>query len=170
MYIPWDPLLVLHMPTSWQGVHNRSLPHMHVQRWYLARIWKGNPPDRRRMRYHCASLPATWNGITTFDWDLYRTADTIYDCGGYACEIDQSWSYHFKTFLIKTSYCVAIFLILKSLICKFLLPLNKCYENIEVMTSGTNTTMSVTSANTRLGIFYSTLHNDLRRNTVLHIV
>ena len=60
MYIPRDPCLVLHMPTSWQPACSRSLPHMHVQRWDLARIQISNRPDRRRMRYHCASDPATF--------------------------------------------------------------------------------------------------------------
>ena len=32
MYIPQDPPLVLHLPTSWQPAHSRSLTHMHVQR------------------------------------------------------------------------------------------------------------------------------------------
>ena len=36
MYIPWDPPLVLHLPTSWWPVRSRSLPHMHVQRRDLA--------------------------------------------------------------------------------------------------------------------------------------
>ena len=35
MYIPQDPPLVVHMPTSWQPARSRSLPHMHVQRWDL---------------------------------------------------------------------------------------------------------------------------------------
>ena len=30
MYIPRDPSLVLHMPTSWRPAHSRSLPPMHV--------------------------------------------------------------------------------------------------------------------------------------------
>ena len=38
MYIPQDSPLVLHLPTSWQLVHSRSLPHMHVQRWDLAQF------------------------------------------------------------------------------------------------------------------------------------
>ena len=41
MYIPQDPLLVLHLPTSWQPAHSRSLPNMHVLRWDLARIRTG---------------------------------------------------------------------------------------------------------------------------------
>ena len=59
MYIPQDPPLVLHMPTSWQLVHGQSLPHMHVQRWDSAQIRTGNHPDRRRTRYHCARDPAS---------------------------------------------------------------------------------------------------------------
>ena len=47
MYIPWDPPLVLHVLTSWRPACSRSLPHMHVQRWDLARIWTSNHPDRR---------------------------------------------------------------------------------------------------------------------------
>ena len=38
MYIPQDPPLVLHLPTSWRPACSRSLPHMHVQRWDLAQI------------------------------------------------------------------------------------------------------------------------------------
>ena len=34
------------------------LPHMHQQRWDLARIWTNDHPYRRRTRYHCASDPA----------------------------------------------------------------------------------------------------------------
>ena len=37
-YIPQDLLLVLHVPTSWQPAHSRSLPNMHVRRWDLARV------------------------------------------------------------------------------------------------------------------------------------
>ena len=55
MYIPQDSPLVLHLPTSWQPVRSRSLPHMHVQRWDLAQIWTCNRMNRRRTRYHCAS-------------------------------------------------------------------------------------------------------------------
>ena len=33
MYIPWDPPLVLHAPTSWQLVHRQSCPHTLFQRW-----------------------------------------------------------------------------------------------------------------------------------------
>ena len=33
-----DSPLVLHLPTSWQPARGRSLPHMHVQRWDLARF------------------------------------------------------------------------------------------------------------------------------------
>ena len=58
MYIPQDPPLVLHVPTSWQPAHSQSRPHMHVQRWDLARIQTGNHLDRGRTRYHCASDPA----------------------------------------------------------------------------------------------------------------
>ena len=43
---------------SWQPVRSLSLPHMHVQRWDLARIGTGNNLDRRRMPYHCSSDPA----------------------------------------------------------------------------------------------------------------
>ena len=50
VYIPWDPPLMLHMPTSWQSACSRSLPHMHVHRWELARIWTGNRPDWRAIR------------------------------------------------------------------------------------------------------------------------
>ena len=59
MYIPQDSPLVLHLPTSWQPVRSRSLPHMHVQRWDLAQIRTCNRTNRRRKRYHCASDPAT---------------------------------------------------------------------------------------------------------------
>ena len=58
MYIPQDSPLVLHLLTSWQPVHSRSLPHMHVQRWDLAQIRTCNCTNRRRTRYHCASDPA----------------------------------------------------------------------------------------------------------------
>ena len=57
MYIPRDPSLVLHVPTSWWLACSQSLPHMHVQKWDLARIRMSNRPNRRRMRYHCASDP-----------------------------------------------------------------------------------------------------------------
>ena len=70
MYIPQDPPLVLHMPTSWQLVCNGPLPHMHVQRWDLAQIQMGNHPDRRRMSYHCASNPA---GVGLFPMMPYNT-------------------------------------------------------------------------------------------------
>ena len=52
MYISQDPLLVLHMPTSWWPAHSQSLPHMHVQRLDLARIRTGN--------HHCAGLHVTF--------------------------------------------------------------------------------------------------------------
>ena len=58
MYIPQDSPLVLHLPISWQPACSRSLPHMHVQRWDLARFQTCNCMNRRRMRYHCASDPA----------------------------------------------------------------------------------------------------------------
>ena len=32
MYIPRDPPLVLHLPTSWQLVRSRSCPHILLQR------------------------------------------------------------------------------------------------------------------------------------------
>ena len=57
MYIPQDSPLVLHLPTSWQPARSRSLPHMHVQRWDLARFRTCNRTNRRRTRYHCASDP-----------------------------------------------------------------------------------------------------------------
>ena len=38
MYIPQDSPLVLHLLTSWRPVRSQSLPHMHVQRWDLARF------------------------------------------------------------------------------------------------------------------------------------
>ena len=54
--------------------HSQSLPHMHQQRYDLARIWTVKHPLRRRTRYHCASDPAisllrlillsTWCGLT----------------------------------------------------------------------------------------------------------
>ena len=58
MYIPQDSPLVLHLPTSWQPARSRSLPHMHVQRWDLARFRTWDRTNRRRTRYHCASDPA----------------------------------------------------------------------------------------------------------------
>ena len=33
MYIPQDPPLVLHLPTSWRLVHSWSCPHILLQRW-----------------------------------------------------------------------------------------------------------------------------------------
>ena len=33
MYVPWDPPLVLHLPTSWWLAHSRSCPHILLQRW-----------------------------------------------------------------------------------------------------------------------------------------
>ena len=33
MYIPWDPPLVLHLPTSWWPVCSQSCPHILLQRW-----------------------------------------------------------------------------------------------------------------------------------------
>ena len=33
MYIPWDPPLVLHLPTSWRPARSRSCPHILLQRW-----------------------------------------------------------------------------------------------------------------------------------------
>ena len=33
MYIPWDPPLVLHLPTSWQLARSQSCPHILLQRW-----------------------------------------------------------------------------------------------------------------------------------------
>ena len=63
MYIPQDSPLVLHLPTSWQPAHSRSLPHMHVQRWDLAQIRTCNRTNRRRMRYYCASDPASVLGM-----------------------------------------------------------------------------------------------------------
>ena len=58
MYIPQDSPLVLHLPTSWRPARSRSLPHMHVQRWDLARFRTCDRTNRRRTRYHCASDPA----------------------------------------------------------------------------------------------------------------
>ena len=58
MYIPQDSPLVLHLPTSWWPARSRSLPHMHVQRWDLARFRTCDRTNRRRTRYHCASDPA----------------------------------------------------------------------------------------------------------------
>ena len=58
MYIPQDSPLVLHLPTSWRPACSRSLPHMHVQRWDLARFRTYDRTNRRRTRYHCASDPA----------------------------------------------------------------------------------------------------------------
>ena len=58
MYIPQYSPLVLHLSTSWQPARSWSLPHMHMQRWDLARIRTRNRTDRRRTRYHCASDPA----------------------------------------------------------------------------------------------------------------
>ena len=58
MYIPQDSPLVLHLPTSWRPARSRSLPHMLVQRWDLARFRTCNRTNRRRTRYHCASDPA----------------------------------------------------------------------------------------------------------------
>ena len=46
MYILQDPLLVLHLLTSWRLAYSRSLIHMHVQRWDLAQIRTSNHPDR----------------------------------------------------------------------------------------------------------------------------
>ena len=63
MYIPQDSPLVLHLLTSWQPACNRSLPHMHVQRWDLAQIRTCNRTNRRRTRYYCASDPALRFGI-----------------------------------------------------------------------------------------------------------
>ena len=47
MYIPQDSPLVLHLPTSWQPAHSRSLPHTHVQRWDLAQIRTCSHMNRR---------------------------------------------------------------------------------------------------------------------------
>ena len=58
MYFPQDFPLVLHLPTSGRPARSRSLPHMHVQRWDLARFRTCNRTNRRRTRYHCASDPA----------------------------------------------------------------------------------------------------------------
>ena len=33
MYIPRDPPLLLHLPTSWQPAHSWSCPHILLQRW-----------------------------------------------------------------------------------------------------------------------------------------
>ena len=66
MYIPQDSPLVLHLLTSWQPAHSRSLPHMHVQRWDLARFRTCNRTNRRRTRYHCASDPASAPYISCF--------------------------------------------------------------------------------------------------------
>ena len=59
MYIPQDSPLVLHLTTSWQPAHSQSLPHMHVQRWDLARFRTCDRTNRRQTRYHCASDPAS---------------------------------------------------------------------------------------------------------------
>ena len=48
MYIPQDSPLVLHLPTSWRPVRSQSLPHMHVQRWDLARFRTCDRTNRRR--------------------------------------------------------------------------------------------------------------------------
>ena len=32
MYVPRDPPVVLHLPTSWQPARNRSCPHILLQR------------------------------------------------------------------------------------------------------------------------------------------
>ena len=32
MYVPRDPPLVLHLPTSWQTAHSQSCPHILLQR------------------------------------------------------------------------------------------------------------------------------------------
>ena len=64
MYIPQDSPLVLHLPTSWWPVRSRSLPHMHVQRWDLARFRTCDRTNRRRTRYHCASDPAKLSIVT----------------------------------------------------------------------------------------------------------
>ena len=77
IYIPWDPSLVLHLPTSWWPACSRSLPHMHQQRWDLARPRMGNHPDRRRTRYHCASDPANFYIILTYCLDFYFIEDTV---------------------------------------------------------------------------------------------
>ena len=74
MYIPQDSPLVLHLPTSWQPVHSRSLPHMHVQRWDLARFRMCNRTNRRRTRYHCASDPATLADL----FDIKLTASLVH--------------------------------------------------------------------------------------------
>ena len=46
------------LATSWRPARSRSLPHIHVQRWDLARFRMCNRTNRRRTRYHCASDPA----------------------------------------------------------------------------------------------------------------
>ena len=66
MYIPQDSPLVLHLPTSWWPARSRSLPHMHVQRWDLARFRTCDRTNRRRTRYHCASNPAIRNKVFFF--------------------------------------------------------------------------------------------------------
>ena len=48
MYIPQNSPQVLHLPTSWRLVRSRSLPHMHVQRWDLARFRTCYRMNRRR--------------------------------------------------------------------------------------------------------------------------
>ena len=66
MYIPQDSPLVLHLPTSWQLARSWSLPHMHVQRWDLARFRTCDRTNRRRTALHCASDP-TFFFVLFFD-------------------------------------------------------------------------------------------------------
>ena len=73
MYIPQDSPLVLHLPTSWRPAYSRSLPHMHVQRWDLARFRTCDRTNRRRTRYHCASDPAySFQNLKICQWAHFR--------------------------------------------------------------------------------------------------
>ena len=59
MYVPWDPPLVLHLPTSWQPARCWSCPHILLQRWGC------------RDSNSCSQNICEWTGVSLLGHDLH---------------------------------------------------------------------------------------------------